>query len=307
MVQHPLDLPSLAARPDPSVLLHLLKGLQRSTVYSPGAKSEPSGGLDTNPAFAKALFAWLTTLVSSPLAWIPTDAAKEEIWDLASVRMAERCGRTAAPKQIREICFPDFTVKLVEPSLTSDSLGLTTWGSSIVLAERLVKDHADCLVEPILELGAGTGLCGIVASKLGYNICVTDLPEIVDNLIVNVSTNSTNTDKGSVDVRVLDWLSPDSFDYRVQHFNSIVVSDPIYSEHHPKMVCDMIDRFLVRDSRSRLCVQLPLRPKFEAERDAFYTRIKNMGLVQLRYQEQKGYDDFGQQNYAWSLWTFAEN
>lgn len=314
MVQHPLDLPNLALRPDAATLLRILKSLQRSSLYTPfkssaetvsSDSSTPPSSLiqatETNPALAKTLFTWLTNLVANPLAWIPEDSEKEQIWDLASMRMAERCGRTASPKQIREINFPEFRISLVEPSLTSDSLGLTTWGSSMVLAERLIRDHNDCLVDPVLELGAGTGLCGIVMGKLGYKVCVTDLPEIVDNLKVNVANNNSGQ---AVDVQTLDWTKPDDFDYKTQTFNSIVVSDPIYSEDHPAMVCNMVSRFLAKTPSARLCVQLPLRQKFDKEREDFYTRLSKLGLTRLLYEEQSGYDDFGSQEYAWSLWAY---
>ena len=139
--------------------------------------------------------------------------------------MSERCGRTAAPKMSRSIDVPglleavsklrgidlseQLPIVLEEPPLTSDNLGLKTWGSSLVLASRLAKHGEEILMDPVLELGAGTGLSGIVAGRLGYDVTMTDLPEITDNLRINVNKNALIGDKITVDV--LDWMDPGKF------------------------------------------------------------------------------------------------
>ena len=37
---------------------------------------------------------YLTSIVKSPLTWIEDEAAQEQIWSLASMRLSERAGRT---------------------------------------------------------------------------------------------------------------------------------------------------------------------------------------------------------------------
>ena len=56
----------------------------------------------------------------------------------------------------------------------------------------------------MLELGSGTGLVGMVSSLLGYPTVLTDLPEIVPNLQLNVDLNKLN----NVTVLELDWTNP---------------------------------------------------------------------------------------------------
>jgi predicted nicotinamide N-methyase len=232
---------------------------------------------------------------------------REDIWTNACQRMSERCGRTASPDHQRliQVDTPDgpLDIEIHEPSLTGDNLGLKTWGSALVCANRLVRDHA-VLQSPVLELGSGTGVCAITAAKLGFDVVATDLPEIVPNLRRNVDLNCADT-KSAVECAVLDWANPDEFAMssgKAHAFSTVLVADPIYSAEHPAMVCNVIDKFLSKSAGARLCVQLPLRPKFEDIRQDFYQRIQALGLTRIHYDEEISCDDFGETTFAWSLW-----
>lgn len=168
---------------------------------------------------------YLTKVVSSHLSWLKNDTEREGIWDLASERLAERAGRTAMGDITREFLIPkndgngpDSTIvlKLYEPALTGDNLGLKTWSSSFVLAKLLhtldlpisvsstthdLNTHTcanDTAIDSgtrarplIIDLGSGTGLAGLAAAALWphCDAILTDLPEIEPNLARNVNIN----------------------------------------------------------------------------------------------------------------------
>lgn len=310
-ITHALDLPNIRRQPSADILLETLRLFEQSS----SVKNFGSFATSSDPG----LFRWLTSLVGSSLEWIDDDDVKDLIWHEASLRMSERCGRTAAPKMSRSIDVPglleavsklrgidpseQLPIVLEEPPLTSDNLGLKTWGSSLVLASRLAKHGEEILMDPVLELGAGTGLSGIVAGRLGYDVTMTDLPEITDNLRINVNKNALIGDKITVDV--LDWMDPGKFLVKnKERFNCIVISDPVYQIDQPPMVANMINLFLRRDREARVCLQLPLREKFEDVRDLLLKSIKNLGLAIDRQEEQEGMDDFGTQTYVWTLWKW---
>lgn len=169
------------------------------------------------PSFSgsRDIVRYLTTVLSSPLNWLQ-DPDVEDIYKAASSRLSERCGRTSRPDFVRKIVLNNLykrtgceSILLKEPSLTSDNLGLKTWGSSFILSQRLINDDkGKYLKEPILELGAGTGLIGIIVAHLGYHITLSDLPEILPNLKENVKLNNANA---RADCHELDWDQPDSF------------------------------------------------------------------------------------------------
>lgn len=112
---------------------------------------------------------------------------------------------------------PEISLQIHEPSLTGDSLGLKTWGSSYLLAKRLEDINLQYLgdirgkQQRILELGSGTGLVGLAAAAIWQSpIWLTDLPEIVPNLKKNAELNEQTilSSGGRVAVEELDWDDP---------------------------------------------------------------------------------------------------
>lgn len=216
--------------------------------------------------------AWLTQIVA---------LHDGEVQHLALRRLAENCGRTAQPEFLRTIDIPGLReLILKEPSLTADNLGLKTWGSAYMLSKRLVQ-HPNLLVLPVLELGSGTGLVGMVSASLGHETTLTDLPEILPNLRENVELNSV-----AARVEALDWSNPKGLDER---FETVIFSDPLYSLKHPQWIADMVKRFL--SETGCVLLQLPMRPKFEAERETLWGLLEKYTLEEEHYET--GNDDFG--------------
>ena len=82
--------------------------------------------------------------------------------------------------------------------------GATVWDSAIALA-NLLASHEPSLVHGrrVVELGAGCGLPGIAAARVGASrVVLTDRAELVPLLRRNAEANAASD---SVDVRVLDW------------------------------------------------------------------------------------------------------
>lgn len=254
--------------------------------------------------------AYMTNLISNPLSWITNEKHIDTIQKLACLRISENCGRTAQPEIIRKIVLPNLDqwmktktghLKLREPSLTNDNLGLKTWGSALILSQRLlVLDHTKYLYKSVLELGSGTGLVGMVSSLLGYPTVLTDLPEIVPNLQLNVDLNKLN----NVTVLELDWTNPLSFlqTFPDAKYQTIVVSDPVYSSKHPYLVVDMINLFFDKsDPMTRVLVQIPLRPKFENERQVLWDLMEANLYLETEHEIEEGFDDFGEMKFCFKV------
>ncbi|CAH00012.1 S-adenosylmethionine-dependent methyltransferase [Kluyveromyces lactis] len=222
-----------------------------------------------------------------------------QILQQASSRISERCGRTAQPSMTRTFKLEglDTSIKLYEPALTSDNLGLKTWGSSLMLSQKIIGIPAG---KRVLELGSGTGLVGIsYALTHSINgdsvIFLTDLPEILPNLQYNVRLNNLN----DVTADVLDWTDPLSFTekYGNEPFDTIVIADPIYSPQHPIWLVDMIVKFL--SENGKVYLQIPIRPKYESERELLWKLLEENDLNVIAEVQEKGKDDWGDVDYLY--------
>jgi protein-lysine N-methyltransferase EEF2KMT len=149
------------------------------------------------------------------------------------------------------------------PLLSQDhtSVGLQSWGSSIVLAERMCADPLMFGLLParllrVLELGAGTGMLSIAAAKLWpkgraqMEIVATDYHhQVLDNLRTNVDSNLPSS--SSVIVMPLDWQFPKYVAPFDQAFDVILAADVIYHPEHARWIKSCVETLLRRPSTPR--------------------------------------------------------
>src|SRR5579871_2946186 len=110
------------------------------------------------------------------------------------------------------------------PSLivSGGTTGLRTWEASLLLSEWILRQKLSG--KKVLELGAGTGLAGIVAAKCGAKVMCTDGSESV---VSTVRSNSA-LNKVQLDADVL-WWGEDDFILR-QQWDYVVGADITYDE-----------------------------------------------------------------------------
>jgi predicted nicotinamide N-methyase len=101
--------------------------------------------------------------------------------------------------------------------------GLTLWPAAIVLAHELAGRGDELAGKTVLELGAGTGLPGIVASTLGARVTQTDHDEAVLSFC---RRNGDRNKSPRIEYRMADWgqwEDPTRYDW-------IIASDILYAE-----------------------------------------------------------------------------
>jgi predicted nicotinamide N-methyase len=107
------------------------------------------------------------------------------------------------PSHIMEFDYDeiDQQIQLRGKSQIFKSTGLTLWTSSQVLSGYLIDNPYLVRDKRVLELGAGMGLCGIVAHYLGSSkVCATDGDvKVLDNLRYNMKINGLRGDDSLAD------------------------------------------------------------------------------------------------------------
>jgi len=90
----------------------------------------------------------------------------------------------------------------------------------------------------IVELGAGTGVVGIMASYLGASAVITDLDSLVPLLAHNISQNNNLFSAGTITARSLCWGSkPDS---DLLHPDFLILANCIYYESSLEMLLETV-------------------------------------------------------------------
>jgi len=121
------------------------------------------------------------------------------------------------------ISFGDEQAFLSEPRETRLPYGLALWPASIALAHDLAGRALELRGARLLELGAGTGLPGIVASACGA--CVTQTDRYEASLAICRQNGERNGAHG-IQYRLADWVhwdDPMRYDY-------IIGADILYAE-----------------------------------------------------------------------------
>ncbi|KAI1772617.1 putative methyltransferase-domain-containing protein [Hypoxylon cercidicola] len=311
------DLPQVWQKPSFEELLASLKRLQVDPpIWNHGTSRKVIQDTYRNGAqFRREVAAYLSSVIKSSLGWIQDDDEKEALWEEASRRFSERCGRAGMGEITRRWPFDSqasapFMLIIREPPITGDSLGLKTWGSSYLLATSLDKIARSSLSHllnlgqsnqyfDVLELGSGTGLLGMAAAAIWQaNVVLTDLPSIVPNLAYNVEMNRSNIEAlgGTVDSGALTWGSDvdnaERFSNKNQ-FKIVLAADPLYDDDHPELLSSAIDAHLVADKDARVIVMVPRRDLTTKKLAAkFLSVMMASGLTVLEEHSLVGQDDW---------------
>ncbi|XP_026157995.1 protein N-lysine methyltransferase METTL21A [Mastacembelus armatus] len=101
------------------------------------------------------------------------------------------------------------------------------WDAAVVMCMYLELGKVELKGKVAIELGAGTGLVGIVAALLGANVTITDREPALDFLSANVKTNLPPDLQGSVVVSELTW--GESLErYPADGFDLVLGADIVY-------------------------------------------------------------------------------
>eukprot|EP00941_MAST-03F_sp_MAST-3F-sp1_P000345 g345.t1 len=140
----------------------------------------------------------------------------------------------------QSVCIGGSVVRLVERP--GEAVGTVIWRQSAnLLSQFLVSGRSSLKNRRVIELGAGTGICGLFAALQGAHVVITDREESLDLIRLNINLNlkAIEAAGGTCICQKLDWNTwkkPDSF----TEYDYIFASDVVYS----KAVVDPLIRVL---------------------------------------------------------------
>ncbi|XP_022287851.2 protein N-lysine methyltransferase METTL21D-like [Crassostrea virginica] len=133
-------------------------------------------------------------------------------------------------------------------------VGCVVWDAALVLSKYLETPDFDkgglLKGKKILELGSGTGCVGIVAAYLGADVTITDLPDFVPLIKMNIEENKALI-KGTTEAAPLTWGQ----DILSNNFHYILLADCIYYEESIEHLVDAILSHCQEDTEVLCCYE----------------------------------------------------
>lgn len=116
----------------------------------------------------------------------------------------------------------------IQQSWNKLGVAAVVWDAAVILCTFLEMGTVDLQKQSAIELGAGTGLVGIVAALLGANVTITDRKVALEFLELNVRANLPTHIQQNVSVMELTWGHDlESFS---RTFDLILGADIVYLE-----------------------------------------------------------------------------
>ena len=139
--------------------------------------------------------------------------------------------------------------------------GLVVWGAALLLSEYIIASAAKFEGKRLLELGAGTGLSGLVAACCAAPAAVTltdSVPVVLRNLRHNVSMNADAFCGTKVEVEAFDWALPDPGGEEAARLRPDVVlaADCVYGPEVNNVLAPALQRLLCAPSAQDRDIQI---------------------------------------------------
>ncbi|XP_053208580.1 histone-arginine methyltransferase METTL23-like [Panonychus citri] len=136
---------------------------------------------------------------------------------------------------------------------------MITWPAAPVLSKFMIKHRSQFAGKRILELGSGTGLCGIVGALLGAKLIVTDshlarqksslldVNILQNNLIIGTDDSIEDIDPKVIHIFPLTWGRFTGVFFKIPLIDAIIASDCFYDPNDFEDILMTLAYFMTRN------------------------------------------------------------
>ncbi|XP_041637661.1 protein N-lysine methyltransferase METTL21A [Cheilinus undulatus] len=156
------------------------------------------------------------------------------------------------------------------------------WDAAVVMCMYLELGKVDLKGKEVIELGAGTGLVGIVAALMDAKVTITDREPALDFLSANVKANLPQDSQVSVTVSELTW-GEGLERYPAGGFDIVLGADIIYLENTFVPLLQTLDH-LCSDTT---VVLLACKIRYERDTNFLGMLKKQFSVEEVYYENQR--------------------
>jgi predicted nicotinamide N-methyase len=153
------------------------------------------------------------------------------------------------------------------------------WDAALVLSHFLInknKRHQFTVNEKIiLELGSGTGICGIICGILGAKkVYLTDKNENLNILQKNYEINKSKIKNCEISIRSLDWNKPEEYSNITDNIDYIICSDLVWNPEYFDPLANVLDYFT--NTSTQIILAYQYRKKSDLD---FFEKLKEKKFI----------------------------
>ncbi|KAG1145497.1 hypothetical protein G6F37_001523 [Rhizopus arrhizus] len=217
------------------------------------------------------------------------DEQDDERMERASRLLAHMSGRGAAGSITRTWHIPflnsdgekkEMRLQLHEPCYIGNDIGFKTWGAAPLLAKKLLQENLipHLPESKVLELGAGTGMVGLVCDQLGAtSVHMTDYhPRVLENVAYNVRLNHSQATTSK-----LDFIEIAHSDDEQEQYDIVIASDLLYEIEHAQYLPVAVDKL----TKNEFYFMIPLRDTHWKEVECFQEKMKLFNFILVDMQD----------------------
>ena len=194
-----------------------------------------------------------------------------------------------------EINLEDFQIKIIEES--KYGIAGEIWSSAYLLSSLLIAEKSRKLMKNkiVLEVGSGTGICGLFASLSGAKkVYLTDREDNLGVLIKNYELNKNIILENNCEVSILplDWNYSPHFKKITDKIDIIIASDIIYHGMNYDKIVNLLKYFSNKNNEillaftNRLSSSLEFFCILDSESEKNNWKIKKVGYDFLNLNEE---------------------